>query len=219
MGISNKRIITVGSFAAFCLCLATLAGTVSGCGSLIRASASGDVEKIQTYLNEGEKVDAADKYGMTPLIWAIYYGQENAVEFLIKKGADVNHRTVRDFGDLAAGSTPMIFASYYGHVNIVRTLLKKGAKKDIANARNQTPLSLAKQYNVLAIELLLSGDKGGVTIDETMLLPNSTIVMNDGKTITGRVVEQDASIAQVKTTTGIVKLKKEDILFMRIDQN
>ncbi|OHD69138.1 MAG: hypothetical protein A2W19_05990 [Spirochaetes bacterium RBG_16_49_21] len=191
---------------------------LSGCGSLMRASAGGDVENIQYYLQKGENINGVDKSGFTPLLWAVYYGHEQAVEFLIKKGADINYKIPKDFGDLRTGSTPLMLSSYYQNANIIKTLLKHGVNKNIANANNETALSIAQKYNFVAGELLLSSDREGKKYDEYAFIKNITIQMNNGSNVFGKVIKQDANSAQVKTDAGVVKLNKEDIIFMRIDE-
>jgi ankyrin repeat protein len=190
----------------------------SACGSLMRSAASGDVEGIQHYLQKGENINGVDKSGFTPLMWAIYYGQEQAVDFLIKKGADINYRIPKDFGDIRTGSTPLMLASYYQNPNIIKKLLRYGANKNIANANNETALSIAQKYNFVAGELLLSSGKEGKKYDEYAFIKSITIKMNNGSNVFGKVISQDKNSAQVKTDAGIVKLNKDDILFMRIDE-
>ena len=189
-----------------------------GCGSLIRASAAGDLGKIQYYLQKGENINGADKSGFTPLMWAVYYGQEQSVDFLIKKGADMNFKTPKDFGELRIGSTPLMLAAYYQYANVIKILLKYGANKNITNANNETALSIAQKYNFIAGELLLSSGKDGMRYDESLLIKNITIQMNNGTSMLGKVINQDPNTVQVKTNAGMVKLNKEDVLFMRIDE-
>lgn len=207
----KKTISLIVGSTAVIICL-------SGCGSLTRASAGGDVEKINYYLQKGENINGVDKSGFTPLMWAVYYGQEKAVEFLIKKRADINYTTPKDFGELRRGSTPLMLASYYQYPNVIRMLMKFGANKNVANANNETALTIAQKYNFIAGELLLSSGKGGKKYDEHAFIKNITIQMSNGANITGKVISQDSNTVQFKTNTGMLKLKKEDILFMRIDE-
>jgi ankyrin repeat protein len=192
--------------------------SLSGCGSLVRSSAGGDVEKIKSYLDRGEKVNGVGKDGLTPLMWAVYYGQVHAVELLLKRGADINYRIPADFGELRVGSTPLMMATYHGYDNIVIMLLKYGADKNIVNANNETAMIFAHRYNFLVLEIILSNEKDGKKFDQYAFLRNINIQMNNGTTILGKVINQDRDTVQVKTEAGIIKLNKVDILFLRIDE-
>ena len=188
------------------------------CGSIMRSSANGDLEKIKYYLLKGENVNSVDRGGLTAICWAIYYGQDNAVQFLIKNGANVNYQITKDFGTLRTGSTPLMFASYYGFANTAKILLDNGANKDIKNANNETAMFYAQQYKFLAVEMLLSSEKDKKKYDEFAHLPVITIHMNNGQTIMGRVIKQDKGSAQIKTNDGVRLLNKEDIVFLRVNE-
>jgi ankyrin repeat protein/outer membrane biosynthesis protein TonB len=61
--------------------------------ALVRAAGSfGDLVMVQTLISAGADVNAADKNGMTPLIWAARWGDPQRVEALVNAGADVNAR-------------------------------------------------------------------------------------------------------------------------------
>jgi len=53
-----------------------------------------------------------DKEGLTPLSWACLKGQKNVVQFLVEKGAVIDH-TDRN------GRTPLDLAAFYGDAEIV----------------------------------------------------------------------------------------------------
>ena len=59
--------------------------------SIHRAAMNGRVDQITKRMEKGDKVNAYDNYGWTPLMWAVYYNQLNAVRYLISQGADVNY--------------------------------------------------------------------------------------------------------------------------------
>lgn len=72
-------------------------------------------------LDEGAAVDARDKDGFTPQIWAANRGAVRLVEFLIARGADVNARTTQQDN---AGRSGLYMA---GSVGVVRVPLAAGA--------------------------------------------------------------------------------------------
>ncbi|MDP7032933.1 MAG: acyltransferase family protein [Planctomycetota bacterium] len=99
------------------------------------AAASGNI-KFLGQLAEQENVDlnAPDpKLGITPLAWASVFGKEEAVRFLIRKGADVGARN-RD------GGTALHSAAFLGQSGVVELLIASGAEVDSRNKERSTPL-------------------------------------------------------------------------------
>ena len=65
--------------------------------------------------------------------------QKNCLEmvnFLIARGADVNHKAILGF-------TPLSFASQQGYLDIVNTLIANGADLSTKRDKLNTPLHLA----------------------------------------------------------------------------
>ncbi len=58
---------------------------------LLKVAKSGDIQKVNSLINEGANVNATDQNGKTPLHWAAVKGHKEAVEALLgKEGIDVN---------------------------------------------------------------------------------------------------------------------------------
>src|SRR5690606_10103263 len=92
---------------------------------------------------------AVDVDGTTPLHWAVYRSDVEAVKRLLKAGADA--RAHNDYG-----ATPLSEAAVTGNVEIIRRLLDAGADVRAANADGQTALMIiARSANVEAAKLLL----------------------------------------------------------------
>lgn len=53
-----------------------------------------------------------DKEGLTPLSWACLKGHKNVVQFLVEKGAIIDHTDKN-------GRTPLDLAAFYGDAEIV----------------------------------------------------------------------------------------------------
>ncbi|MBF0364009.1 MAG: ankyrin repeat domain-containing protein [Oligoflexia bacterium] len=104
--------------------------------AFIKAMASGDVKKVEEYLNDGIDTNQYAKLGMTPLTAAAHYGNKKIVELLLEKGARI------DLVD-KEGWTPLDNAIEQGHLEIVKYLVEKGAKTDQANKDGFTPLAQA----------------------------------------------------------------------------
>lgn len=60
----------------------------------------------------GASLTSMDKEGLTPLSWACLKGQRNVVEFLVEKGAVIDHTDKN-------GRTPLDLAAFYGDAEIV----------------------------------------------------------------------------------------------------
>lgn len=60
-----------------------------------------------------------DKEGLTPLSWACLKGHKNVVQFLVEKGAVIDHTDKN-------GRTPLDLAAFYGDAEIVSQHDSKG---------------------------------------------------------------------------------------------
>lgn len=97
---------------------------VDGTTALHWAAHRNDLDTANLLIAAGAKVNAANRYGMTPLLLAV----ENAdgspvVEALLKAGADANT-------GLPEGETPIMAAARAGNVQAIKTLAAFGAKVD-----------------------------------------------------------------------------------------
>ena len=62
-----------------------------GTSNIWAAARAGDLDAIERHLASGVAVDAKDpERGGTPLMWAAVTGRAEAIELLIRRGADVN---------------------------------------------------------------------------------------------------------------------------------
>lgn len=59
-----------------------------------------------------------DKEGLTPLSWACLKGHKNVVQFLVEKGAVIDHSDKN-------GRTPLDLAAFYGDADIVSYLKQR----------------------------------------------------------------------------------------------
>ena len=127
--------------------LALSAGT-----KLSKAVIAGELAPIQACLAAGEKIDEFDKWGWTPLLWAVYYQYPVITNQLLAQGADPNIAATKGYSSIAPGSTPLIVASYYGLEDQVGPLLSKGAKPERLDAKGMSALAYAKQFHFSGIE-------------------------------------------------------------------
>lgn len=110
-------------------------------------AAQGELYKI-----EPQMVNAVDVHNMTPLLWAAGYGQNSTVEFLIKSGADLNHKATGD-------KTALMFASSKGFFHVVKTLIIEGANiNDVDESGNSALMYAAHGDQALVIQELLRNE-------------------------------------------------------------
>jgi len=141
------------------------------------AAARGDASAVERLAAAGEKMDARDGYGRTPLHVAAYNRQQEAMRALVRAGADPNalEQDRYDIVTIAAvandvptlqqalalgGSaknvtsrydgTALIAAAHLGHDEAVRHLIKAGAPLDHVNNLGWTAV----------IESIVLGDGG-----------------------------------------------------------
>lgn len=110
-----------------CIALLSLLTLVTGCESLRRAAASGDVKAVRELLASG--TDVNENYnGETALVLASIKGNTEVVKLLLDRGASVN-------ASMGYGLTPLFYAVSRGHTDVAKLLLDKGADIDGAIAK------------------------------------------------------------------------------------
>ena len=144
---------------------------------LFTAASHGDANQIRARVASGEKVDARDSHGRTPLHIAAFGGHQAAMKALVTAGADPNalENDRYDIVTIAAVAndietlklalslgcradnitspyegTALIAAAHLGHTEVVETLIRAGAPLDHINNLGWTAL----------IEAIVLGDGG-----------------------------------------------------------
>ena len=121
--------------------------------NVLHMAAEGNQPSMIIYLisKENQSHDCVDENGSTPLHRACYCGGEEAVDFLISLGADIN---VQDKEKL----TPLHLAVLGENEKIVSKLLQKNANKNLPNAKGELPIDLARKKNCASIVNILDDD-------------------------------------------------------------
>jgi hypothetical protein len=202
------------------ICIIITVSFLAGCGSLTRSAIKGDLEGVKEHIAEGEDINAYDRWGWTPVMWAAYYNYYSIVKYILENGANVNARSNKSYGSINTGSTPLIIASYYGYPGIVRLLLKHGANPKLQNEQGETALSLAEKYNFSEIIELLEGKNvrrySAVRDDDAdQGEPMQTILLNDGSRIVGKIISQNRTHVTVKTKYTTMTIEKDRISEMK----
>ena len=111
-----------------CLVAAAAVLTVAGTepydlNAIGEAAATGDVDDVRSWLEQGTPVDAPDPAGRTAMHHAAANGYGYILDLLIEKGGDVNAKT-------ATGHTPLHEAAQAGQLETAKILVAAGANKD-----------------------------------------------------------------------------------------
>ncbi|MBK8793701.1 MAG: ankyrin repeat domain-containing protein [Holophaga sp.] len=126
-----------------CGCFALKAGT-----NLSKAVIDGDKTAILSWVANGEKIDDLDKWGCTPLIWAVYYKQPDIVKWLLVKGANPNIQSKKECGGMPPGATALGMAAYHDEEESIKLLLKYKADPLSADLKGKKPIDYAKMYEL-----------------------------------------------------------------------
>lgn len=97
---------------------------------MIRLHRETDAKKIAASI---PMIDFTDKYGMTPLMWAIMEYQEVLAKYLISRGASVNKKC-------AIGTTPLMLAVRKRQIEMVELLVRRGSDVNAAGKDGNTAL-------------------------------------------------------------------------------
>ena len=121
----------------------------------------GSFEYVKRLVEAGAEINF---YGWPPLSYAAFNGHTTIVDYLLKRGAEIDATTEN-------GSTALFFAARFGHIEAVKVLLKNEADPTIANENGETAVDWAMKSKQTDIENLLraAGGRSGksVVIDKS----------------------------------------------------
>jgi ankyrin repeat protein len=129
--------------------------------SIFEAAATGRmVHLISNLARNPELVNAYAEDGFQPLGLAAFFGHVEAVEYLIKAGAEINSPSKNSLG-----VTPLQSAVAGCHYEITTMLLEAGADPNVRGGGGYTPLHVAAQCGDLRIARALI--YGGANLEAT----------------------------------------------------
>ncbi|VIO94561.1 Uncharacterized protein BM_BM2006 [Brugia malayi] len=112
----------------------------------LSACLSGDLEEVQTLLNDGANINTSTVDGLTALHQAVIDGKPKMVQFLVEHGANVNAQDNE-------GWTPLHAAACCGNVDLVEYLCTEGADLSVTNSDKELAVDLAEEDDCrLALE-------------------------------------------------------------------
>lgn len=126
------------------------------------AAKAGHASSCKTLLDNGALACHTDRYGYTPMAWAVWGGHHDAISLFAGLENIETILTTRT----NSGETLLHLAAQRGHVGIALALLRLGTDVNAENAHHQTPLDIAKAENniqltnvfISAMELVAPGD-------------------------------------------------------------
>ncbi|VDM40337.1 unnamed protein product [Toxocara canis] len=104
----------------------------------LSACLSGDLEEVQTLLNNGADIDTCTVDGLTALHQAVIDGKPEMVQFLCEHGANLNAQDNE-------GWTPLHAAACCGNLDLVEYLCMEGADISITNSDKELAVDLAEE--------------------------------------------------------------------------
>lgn len=142
--------------------------------ALTDAIKADNIDLVKTALAAKVDVNARNKDGYSPIMFAANKGNMAVLQMLLDRGAKVNVQE-------AEGYTPLMMAAWHSHLDALRLLLKKGAKQSLYHNKGRTTLMIAawKGSPDILAELLRSPyeinrqDKEGFTALMFAVLANS----------------------------------------------
>ena len=104
---------------------------------LLRIAETGDVDELLRVLPRVSDINARNRYGMTALMKAAFFGHEPAVRVLLQHGADPDLMRNDRF-------TALALAAFFGHAETVKTLIEYGAKTEAVTRAGASARTWAK---------------------------------------------------------------------------
>lgn len=114
------------------------------------AAYMGNMGYVQRIVDSGAELNF---FGWPPITYAAFNNHPEIVEYLIKKGADINAKT-------ESGATALFLAARNGHIAVVKILLRYEADPTILDQNGETAVDVAMKGNFDEILTLLR-DAGG----------------------------------------------------------
>ena len=157
--------------------------------TVYEAAATGKMAHlISTLARKPELVNAYSEDGFQPLGLAAYFGQKEAVEYLIKAGAESNSASRNEME-----VTPLQSAVAGGHLEITRLLIETGASPNVRERGGYTPLHTAARNGDVEIvrnlifggaDLEASSDKDEIPLDMALEAGHNEVakLLNSGIT-------------------------------------
>ena len=109
-------------------------------------------QAVRLLAEAGANLENAEINAYTPLAYAAYAGREEALAYLLKKGANANGPAQ---GRVSYVNTPLMMAAMQGHRNAALQLLRAGANASVRVQNGMTALEFALKNKHTHLEKIL----------------------------------------------------------------
>ena len=142
---------------------------------LIDASACGRLDIVKFLVENGyvdvNQIVSNDEHARSSLLTAAAEGYPKIVDYLISRGADLEHRS------RVSGDTPLSAAAMIGDFSSIRLLCWAGACLDVMNSSGKTPLGILADNNYSDIvSFLLACKHDAANFDDLELVATEKIL-------------------------------------------
>ncbi|HEY9465066.1 MAG TPA: ankyrin repeat domain-containing protein [Vicinamibacterales bacterium] len=135
VGAASRRLVIIGA------CVLALTHGLSAQGQttpLLQAVLTGERVAVQRVIASGADVNAANRYGVTPLVLAAQRGRGDLIELLLKAGASVKTAEAK----LPEGQTLVMHAARTGDIASLRALITAGSNVNARETRTGTTAAI-----------------------------------------------------------------------------
>lgn len=180
----------------FLTIMAVIALALMGCAPhLNQVIKQGNKALAIEMIENAEAIDMPDnKTGSTALVFASYYSDEEIVNLLLQKGADVNTEN-------NVKNTPLMLAARKGNLKILKRLLQSGAAVNSQNIAGETALhnsSIEGHYEIA--RLLIENNANVNMLTKNLKSPmHFSMLEGDHKNIAALLLESGAELDPEKT--------------------
>lgn len=170
--------------------------------SFAAANKSCDTKLIDFLVQNGAKINIDEKYGRSALVEAVSSNCLSKVDYLVKRGAEINEKSV-GFG----GVSPLTESLWQTNYPITKYLIDNGANVNIAKDNGETALLVAvwNEKNYENVDLLLKKGSDVNKTDVDLQSPLLKAVQYDHYDIAVLLIKNGADTKAVDTYGRSVK--------------
>ena len=111
---------------------------------------------LNKLMKKGANINFKYDFGITPLMMACYFNDEQLVSYLIEQKTDLNINNTNMDND-----TPLIIATYFNNINIIKYLVNKKAK-NLKNKYEESAITIANTMKNKEIKEFLNSIYMGI---------------------------------------------------------